>query len=105
MLFLTYWELDESMPVEQRQGIAQKLINAGLFPPENVKIHAWHGTPDGWGVLIAEAETSADITTAINMWRVAGQGFFKLTRTAPAQTIQDALQNQQAVIDRLKSNL
>ena len=33
MLFVTYWEVNENMPVEERAQIAQKLTSSGLFPP------------------------------------------------------------------------
>ena len=55
MLFLTYWELNEGMSVEERQQVAQKLTSSGLFPPKGVNIIRWDGTPDGWGILVAEA--------------------------------------------------
>ena len=38
MQFITYWELNEDMPEEQRLGIAAKLQDSGLFPPEGVNI-------------------------------------------------------------------
>jgi hypothetical protein len=87
MLFLTYWELNEDMSVEERQQVAGKLTSSGLFPPEGVNIIRWDSTPDGWGILLAEAESAADIADAINMWRAAGTGFFKSTRTAPAEPL------------------
>ena len=48
MLFLTYWELNENMPVAERMGIAQKLTSSGLFPPKGVKILRWDETPDAY---------------------------------------------------------
>ena len=45
MLFLTYWELNEGMSVEERQQVAQKLMSAGLFPPRDVNILRWDATP------------------------------------------------------------
>jgi hypothetical protein len=91
MLFLTYWELNEGMSVEERQQVAQKLMSAGLFPPKEVNILRWDATPDGWGILLAEANSAADIDRALTMWRAAGTGFFKSTRTASAQPVQEAL--------------
>ena len=91
MLFLTYWELNEGMSVEERQQVAQKLMSTGLFPPRDVNILRWDATPDGWGILLAEANSAADINRALTMWRAAGVGFFKSTRTAPAQPVQEAL--------------
>lgn len=103
MLFITYWELNEDMPVGERQKVAEKLISAGLFPPKGVNIIRWDGTPDGWGILIVEAESAADVSDALNMWRAAGAGFFKFSKTAPAQPIQDALSRQGELLKALAS--
>ena len=91
MLFVTYWELNENMSVQQRLQIAQKITSSGLFPPAGVNIIRWDGTPDGWGILVAEAESAADIGRALDTWRMAGVGFFKSTRTAPAMAIQESM--------------
>jgi len=71
--------------------IAQKLMSSGLFPSKGVTILRWDGTPDNWGILLCEAETAADINQALAMWRAAGAGFFKTTRTAPAMPIQESM--------------
>ena len=91
MLFLTYWELNENMSDAQRLQIAGKLTQGGLFPPEGVKIVRWDGTPDGWGILLMEAESAADVFRALDLWRAAGAGFFKLTKTAPAMPIEELI--------------
>ena len=101
MLFLTYWELNEDMPVEQRLKITQKL--SAMLPLKGVNIIQWVITPDAWGILLAEVESVADISQAINMWRVAGAGFFKSTRTAPAQTIQESVSQQADLLKTLGS--
>ena len=103
MLFLTYWELNEAMSVEERQQVAQKLTSSGLFPPKGVNILRWDGTPDGWGTLLMEADSAADIDRAINMWRAAGTGFFKSTRTATAQPIQEILAQTAELLTALSS--
>ena len=91
MLFVTYWELNENMSVEERSQIAQKLTASELFPPEGVNIIRWDATPDGWGILITEAESAADVFHAINTWRSAGAGFFKSTKTAPAMPVEETI--------------
>lgn len=91
MLFLTYWELNENMPEEQRLQVAQKLTSSGLFPPKGVNIIRWDATPDAWGILICEAENAADVFRAIDMWRAAAAGFFKSTKTSPATPIQEVI--------------
>ena len=91
MMFVTYWELNEDMSVEQRQQVAERLVTKGLFPPPNVNLIRWDATPDGWGILIAEAETAQDYFTALNLWRASGAGLFKHTKTAPALSVQEAM--------------
>ena len=103
MLFLTYWELNEGMAVAERQRVAQKLTSSELFPPRGVNIVRWDATPDGWGILLAEANNAADIDRAINMWRAAGAGFFKFTRTAPVQSVQEALAQTSELLKTLSS--
>lgn len=92
MLFLTYWELNENMSVEERNKIATGLMESGAFPPEGVDIIRWDATPDGWGIVLAEAETAAAMNRAINLWRMSGAGFFKMTKTAPAQPAREVIE-------------
>ncbi|MBI1880228.1 MAG: DUF3303 family protein [Chloroflexi bacterium] len=103
MLFLTYWELNENMSVEERQQIAGKLTASGLFPPKGVNIIRWDSTPDGWGIIVAEAETAADIFDAVNLWRTAGAGFFKFTKTSPAEPVQEVLPRVDGLLKSLAS--
>ena len=104
MLFMTYWELNENMPEQERLQIAQKLTSSGLFPPAGVNILRWDGTPDGWGVLIMEAERAEDVIRAIDQWRAAGAGFFKITKTAPALPIQEAIPIEAEILKALGSS-
>ncbi len=101
MLFITYWELNVNMPVEQRLRITENLTSSGMIPPKGVNIIRWDITADLWGILVAEAESSADINKAIQMWRTAGAGFFKSTRTSPAQPIQEAVAQQGELLKAL----
>jgi len=101
MLFLTYWELNEKMPVDQRMGIVEHLTSSGLFPPENVNIVRWDSTPDGWGILLAEADNAADISRAVNMWRVAGDGFFTITKTSPVLPVKEAVESTTELLKSL----
>ena len=91
MLFVTYWELNENMSTRERLQIAEKLTSSGLFPAEGVNVLRWDGTPDGWGILILEAERAEDAFRAVELWRAAGAGFFKSTRTAPALPIEQII--------------
>ena len=101
MLFVTYWELNENMPVPDRLEVVRKVTSTGLFPAKGVKVIRWDGTPDGWGILVTEADTAADISQAINVWRAAGAGFFKFTKTAPAMPIQEDAANAQGILKAL----
>jgi len=103
MLFLTYYELNENLPVAERLQIAQKLTSAGLFPPKGVNIIRWDGTADGWGILIAEAESAAGIAEAVDMWRAAGAGFFKSTKTSPAVPVQESMPRTAELLKALNS--
>lgn len=98
MLFLTYWELNENMSVGERLQVAGKLTEQGLFPPEGVNVLRWDSTPDGWGILLTEADSAAAINAAITQWRAAGAGFFRSTRTAPALPVEDAIPQIQQVL-------
>lgn len=89
MLFLTYWELNENMPAAERLQVAQRLMSSGLFPPKGVNLIRFDVTPDAWGILIYEAENAADVDRAIYIWRAAGAGFFKSTKTSSAMPIQE----------------
>ena len=91
MLFMTYWELNENMAEQERLQVAQKLTSSGLFPPAGVNILRWDGTPDGWGILLMEADRAEDAYRVVELWRAAGAGFFKSTRTAPALPIQHVI--------------
>ena len=80
-------------PVENYFALTLKDFETplGLVPCEGFTILRWDMTPDGWGILIGEAESAAHIDKAVYMWRVAGAGFFKCTKTAPALPVVDAI--------------
>ena len=44
-----------------------------------------------WGTVLFEADTAADAFRAIALWRAAGAGFFKVTKTAPVLTVQEII--------------
>lgn len=91
MLFVTYWELNENSAVPANLEAATKLTTSGMFPPQNIQILQWDITPDNWGILLVEADSAQAINDALSMWRAAVPGFFKLTKTAPALPVQEAL--------------
>ncbi len=90
MLFLTYWELNENISVQERLEFSQKLTSEGAFPPEGVNIVRWDVTTDTWGIIILEAENAIDVFKTLDMWRTKA-GFFKTVKTAPALPVQEAV--------------
>jgi hypothetical protein len=104
MLFVTYWELNENMAEQERLQIAKKLTSSALFPPNGVNVLRWDGTPDGWGVLIMEADRAEDVIRALDQWRAAGAGFFKCTKTAPALPIQQVIPIADDILKALGSS-
>ena len=91
MQFITYFELNENMSESERQAIAAKVMESGLFPPAGVNILSWDATPDLWGTIRVEADTVEQVVQAIGMWRAVGGGFFKVTKTSPTMAIQDII--------------
>ncbi len=91
MLFVCYWELNENMPATERLAVAQKLTGIGLFPNKNVEILRWDITPDLWGVTLFQADSAADVEQFVGVWRAAGAGFFKTTRTAPLTPVMEMM--------------
>lgn len=104
MLFLTHWKLNEDLSQRKTNDIAVRLTEDGLFPPEDVELVRWDGTPDGWGIVLWEAESFESINNAINMWRAAADdtAFFESTTTAPAAPIAEIVPQQAAFLDRLQ---
>ena len=62
-----------------------------MFPPQGLNVIRWDATPDLWGTLLSEADSVEDVFRAIAMWRAAGPGFFKVTKTSPALPVQEII--------------
>lgn len=101
MLFLTYWELNEDMNITQRLQIAEKLQARKLFPPNGTEIVRWDITPDGWGILLLDAPDPGAVAHALDIRRIAGTGFFKVTRTSPAIPVTDSIAVAAELIKKL----
>jgi hypothetical protein len=93
MLLMCYYELNENMPAQERVKATQKIVSAGAFPAQNVKLLRWDFAIDLWGVMLFEADSAADVERHLNVWRVAAAGFFKTTRTAPAMPVEELKQH------------
>ena len=102
MLFLMYWELNEEISGSARLNAVEKLKTAGLFPPENIEVLRFDVTPDYWGITLVNADTVADVSDFINMWRTACPGIFKITKISPARPIQESLVSANELIKKIK---
>jgi hypothetical protein len=94
-------ELNENMNPAEGLQITKDLTKSGLFPPRGVEILRWDTTPDGWGILIADASSPDAMYRAINTWRIAAAGFYKLTRTSPAIPIHESMPISDEVVNEL----
>lgn len=101
MLFLTYWELNENTSVAQREKSAASVIGEGHFPPDGIEILRWDITPDGWGILVTEADSPEAVQNALTVWRASVDGFFNATTTAPAVPVTRAMANTRELLDAL----
>lgn len=93
MLFLTYWKLNEGLSARETNRIATRLSEEGMFPPEDVELIRWDGTPDGWGIVLWEADNYTALNNGLNMWRAAAgeTAFFEETKTAPAAPVEETV--------------
>lgn len=104
MLFLTYWKLNEGISARETNEIATRLTSEGLFPPEGTEIIRWDATPDGWGIVLWEADDYVSVNSGLNMWRAAAgeTAFFEKTMTAPAAPVEEVIPAQAEMLDRLE---
>lgn len=104
MLFLTYWRLNEGLSARKTNEIAKSLTEEELFPPEDTEVVRWDATPDGWGVVIWEADDYGAVNDGLNVWRAASgeTAFFEETRTAPAAPVEEVIPRQAALLERLE---
>jgi len=91
MLFITYYEINDSIPTDRRRELAKRLTLSGQFPPEGISIVRWDTSPDVQGIIIMEAEKAEDVTRALDVWRTTAPGFFKLITTTPALPILECM--------------
>lgn len=103
MQFITYWKLNEGISSRKVNDIATKLTSEGLFPPEGTEIIRWDGTPDGWGIVVWEADTYAAVNNGLNVWRAAAgdEAFFEKTTTAPSAPVEEIIPEQAAQLKEL----
>jgi len=97
-----YWELNEDISGTARLKAVEKLKSAGLFPPENIDVVRFDVTPDYWGITLLNADTVADVSDFINMWRTACPGIFKMTKVSLARPVQESLASASELIKKIK---
>lgn len=104
MLFLTYWKLNEGLSARKTNEIAMSLTEEGMFPPEGAEIIRWDGTPDGWGIVLWDADDYAAVNNGLNMWRAAAgeTAFFEKTMTAPAAPAEEIIPQQAEMLERME---
>lgn len=56
------------------------------------------------GVAIIEAENTWDVFSAVGMWRAMRPGFFKMTKLAPAMTVQETIPREAELLKKLASS-
>ena len=103
MQFLTYWKLNEGISAQTTNDIAMRLTSEGHFPPEGTEVVRWDATPDGWGIVVWEAESYTAINNGLNMWRAAAgeQAFFEKTMTAPSAPVEEVISEQADLLEEI----
>jgi hypothetical protein len=93
MLFLTYWEINETSTPKEIAKIAAELMEKGLWPLEGTKMLGWYITSDipHWGITIYEAETVEQVMKGALVWENAKPGIFKVLKVSPAMTAEDTI--------------
>lgn len=93
MLFLTYWELNENLGPKDIAKVSAELMEKKLWPPEGEKILGFYTTTDVpiWGITLSEAENVETLMKSIAIWTNAKPGIFKVVKTSPAMTSEDAI--------------
>jgi len=93
MLFVSYWELNENLGPKDVAELAAGLMEKKLWPVKGVKILGWYITSDvpHWGITLEEAATVEQVVKGVLVWTNAKPGLFKVVKTSPAMTSEDAV--------------
>jgi hypothetical protein len=93
MLFLSYWELNENLTPKDIVEVAAELMEKKLWPVEGTKMLGWYTTTDVpiWGFTIMEAKNVEQVLKGIAIWTNAKPGFFKVVKTSPGMTAEEAV--------------
>ena len=101
MLFVTYYELNNELETGQILEAGNKLLEAGMWPPEGMDIKRWDTTAEGWGVTIAEADDYETIYRSIMMWDALVPGMFEEINVAPAAPVEESMAAGGQLLDEI----
>jgi len=93
MLFISYWELNETLGPKDVAELAAELLEKKLYPVEGTKILGWYITSDvpHWGITLTEAKNVEQVFKGALIWTNAKPGLFKTLKISPAMTSEDAI--------------
>ena len=90
---VTFWKLNPKIRPAEVAKIAAKVMEKGLYPPENLEIIAWYICPGGEGVTITESETIDPVEEFKNwmIW-IEEEEFFEYYKTYSAINAAEAIE-------------
>ncbi|MHA2239577.1 MAG: hypothetical protein ACXAB2_14615 [Candidatus Hodarchaeales archaeon] len=89
MLYLIYWELNESCSPSEITKVGMKIAELGDV--EGAENLSWVVTPDYWGITLLKVESEEAAFTAVSRWRIAMPGVFKSWKGALAMEVEKAM--------------
>ena len=90
------------MATMEHVQIAKMLTESGLFPPEGVEIIRFDRTASGWGVTVFTADSPQAAVSLVDIWKVAGEGFFKEVKVSPAMPVKEIMGNAASLYQSIK---
>lgn len=78
------------------------LTEGGLFPPDGVELVRFDKTASGWGVTPFLADSPEAAFSLVDLWKIAGTGFFKTIKVSPAMPVKDAAGNAAKLYKSIK---
>ncbi len=102
MIFISYWELNESLDPSELADIVQTLMNKKLVPAEGIKQLAWYVSPDYWGITVTEAESEEALVNDSAMWRIVKPGVFKSIKTSVGLEVSKVLPIMMKLAKKIK---
>jgi len=90
---IAFWKLNPKVRPKELAKLAAKIMEKGLYPPENMEILAWYICPGGEGVTITESET-IDPAEEFKNWMIwiTDEEFFEYYRILSAVSAAEAIE-------------